>query len=67
MKFKPEAIGQRFRQAYEAAYPEAIADTKSILEETLELVERQFPQIDTTPIHRRLAYVRAALEKPASS
>lgn len=60
MEPKPEAINERFRQAYEASYSEAIADTKRILEETLHLVERQFPQMDTALIHRRLAYVRAA-------
>jgi hypothetical protein len=60
MPVKPEAISQRFRQAYEASHPEAIADTKRLLEETLHLVERQFPQIDTAPIYHRLSYMRAA-------
>jgi hypothetical protein len=41
-----------------------IADTKQLLEETLHLVETQFPQIDTALIQRRLAYVRAAHAKP---
>jgi hypothetical protein len=60
MPVKPEAISQRFRRAYEIPYADALADTKRILEETLPLVERQFPQMDITPVYRRLAYVRAA-------
>jgi hypothetical protein len=60
MQVKPEAVDQRFRRTYEVSYEEAIADTKSILEETLHLVERQFPQMDTAPIYRHLTYVRAA-------
>ncbi len=59
MQVKPEAIAQRFRQAYKISCPEATADMKLALEETLHLVERQFPQMDTAQIHRRLAYVRA--------
>lgn len=66
MQTKPEAIDTRFRQAYKASYAEAIADTKSMLEETLHLVERQFPQMDTASTHRRLAYARAAHEKPVN-
>jgi predicted nucleotidyltransferase len=60
MQVKPEAIGHRFQHVFEASYQEAIADTRLLLEETLHLVEKQFPQIDTEPIYRRLAYVRAA-------
>jgi hypothetical protein len=60
MHIKPEAIGYRFRQAFEASYQEAIADTKLLLEETLHLVEKQFSRIDTEPTYRRLAYARTA-------
>ncbi len=63
---KPLAISQRFRQAYEASYPEAIADMKALLEETLRLVEEQFPRMDTVLVHRRLAYVRAAHQPPVN-
>jgi predicted nucleotidyltransferase len=59
MQVKPEAIDRRFRKAYEAPFTEAIEDTKSILEETVRLVERQFPQIDTALVYRRLSYLRA--------
>jgi predicted nucleotidyltransferase len=59
MHFKPEAIDYRFRHAFEASYQEAIADTRLLLEETLHLVEKKFPQIDTGPTYRRLTYVRA--------
>ena len=62
MQVKPDAIGQRFRQAFEESYEVAIAGTKLILEEMLHLVERQFPQMDTLSIYQRLNYVRAAHE-----
>jgi predicted nucleotidyltransferase len=67
MQVKPDAIGQRFRQAFEAAYEEAIADTKLILEETLHLAEGQVPQLDTASIYRRLNYVRTAHEMPMNN
>lgn len=60
MPIKPESIDRRFRQAYKIPYTEVVADMKLLLEETLRLVEKQFPQIDTTPVHRRLNYVRTA-------
>jgi hypothetical protein len=40
-------------------YTEAIADTRQVLEETLELVELRFPSMDTAQIHRQLGYTRA--------
>lgn len=58
MQVKPEDIDWRFRQAYKASYGEATADTKRLLEETLHLVERQFPQMDISSTYRRLAYTR---------
>ena len=59
MQIKPEAIDHRFRKAYEAPYMAAIEDTKSILEETVQLVERQFPQMDMALVYRQLSYTRA--------
>lgn len=64
MPVKPEAVGQRFQQAFRTSPEAVIADTQQLLEETLHLVEMQFPQIDTALIQRRLTYVRAAHEKP---
>ena len=64
MQVKPEAIDSRFRRVFEVSWKEAIAETRLLLEETLHLVERQFPQIDTAPISRRLNYVRAAHGRP---
>jgi predicted nucleotidyltransferase len=60
MPVKPEAIEARFRQVYQASYQETIAETKLILEEIVHLVEKQFPRLDTTLIHRRLSYTRTA-------
>lgn len=60
LQVKPEASAPRFRRAYEAPYTEAIADTQLILEETVRLVEKQFPKVDTAPVYRHLAYRRAA-------
>jgi predicted nucleotidyltransferase len=59
MQIKPGAIERRFRQAYEVPYMEAVEDTQSILEETIALVEKQFPQIETALHYRHLSYVRA--------
>lgn len=64
MQVKPKDIGLRFRQAFEISHAEAIADTKLMLEETLHLVEKQYPQIDTTRIYRHLNYIRAVHETP---
>ena len=60
MEVKPEAIDRRFRKAYEALYIEAIEDTKSLLEEIVQLVEKQYPQMDMALVYRRLAYTRVA-------
>ena len=64
MQFKPENIDRRFRRAYEVPCVQALADMRSIQEETLRLVEAQFPQIDTGPVHKRLDYVRAVRARP---
>lgn len=60
MQIKPDAIDRRFRKAYEMPYAEAIENTKSILEEIVHLVERQFPQIDTSLVSRQLSYTRVS-------
>ncbi|RPI95953.1 MAG: DUF4037 domain-containing protein [Chloroflexi bacterium] len=64
MPVKPAAIGKRFRQAFEGSRQDALIDTKQFLQETRQLVEKQFPLIDLAPIYRRLAYVRAAHQRP---
>lgn len=56
---KPVALGRRFERAFQLPCEEAIADTRQCLEETLRLVEREFPQLDTAPVVQRLAYERA--------
>jgi hypothetical protein len=43
-----------------------MADTAQVLQETLELVEQLVPQMDTALVRRRLAYTRAAHDKPIS-
>ena len=60
MPVKPVAIEQRFRQAFQAPYDDAVQDTARLLHETLDLVQRHFPHLDTTAVARRLAYTRAA-------
>ena len=69
MPVKPEAIEGRFRKAYATPYLEAVEDTKSILEETVHLVEKRFPQIDTALAYRHLSYRRAAQfgDEPAAA
>lgn len=67
MQIKPEDLDHRFRQAYQVSYLEAIADIKSILLETVHLVERQFPQIGTALVYRHLNYTRTTHDnEPAS-
>ncbi len=60
---KPGDIDQRLRQAFALPYAGAIAGTSQLLEETLELVELQFPGLDTTQARRQLAYTRAVHER----
>ena len=62
MQIKPHHIGERFRQAFSSAYAEAIADMKRIVLETLGLVEDRHPDTDTTPVRRRLSYLRTPLK-----
>jgi hypothetical protein len=61
---QPKDTAQRFRRAFIIPYPEAVAGTARVLDETLGLVEQHFPQVDTSAARRRLAYTRAAYEKP---
>ncbi len=60
LKVKPQEIDRRFRQAYKASYADAIADTRRLLVETLGLAQGRFPQLDTSLVHRHLAYERIA-------
>lgn len=60
MPIKPADVEDRFRSAYAATSAEALEGTKSVLEEIIQLVEKQFPKIDTALPHRRLSYRRAA-------
>jgi hypothetical protein len=64
MPVKPENMNRRLRRAFTLPYPEAIAGTRQVLEETLELVELQFPGLDTTGVRRQLRYTRAEHWKP---
>lgn len=66
MAIKPVDVERRFRQAFTVPYAEAIADTARLLAETAALVEQRFPQLDTTAVHRRLAYARMAYTEPAT-
>ncbi|MBN1877959.1 MAG: DUF4037 domain-containing protein [Anaerolineae bacterium] len=64
MTVKPKNIDQRLRQAFKVPYSEAIADTQHLLEETLALVELQFPYLDTAQVHRQLKYTRTEHLEP---
>ncbi len=61
---QPKDTAQRLRRAFAAPYPEAVDGMARLLDETLALVEHRFPQLDTGGARRRLAYARAAYEKP---
>jgi predicted nucleotidyltransferase len=60
MPVKPVDVEQRFRQAFRVSYAAAVLDTTRLLHETLDLVKRHFPHLDTTVVARRLAYTRTA-------
>jgi hypothetical protein len=64
MPIKPQQVGQQFRQMYVRPYKEAITDMRQIVNETLDLVERHYPGVDTSNARRRLAYVRMAHTEP---
>lgn len=64
MSIKPMNMDQRLRRALSSPYTEAIADTRQMLEETLELAELQFPGLDTARVRRQLVYARAEHLKP---
>jgi hypothetical protein len=64
MQVRPQDVAQRFRQAFKAPYVEAAADMAQVLHETLDLVERHYPQVDTTAVRHRLEVVRTTHEKP---
>ena len=64
MQAKPPDVARRFRRAFSVPHAEAMADTAQVLQETLELVEQHVPKMDTTFVRRRLAYARAAHNKP---
>jgi len=59
MSIKPVDVEQRFRQAFRVPYDDAVQDTIRLLHETLDLVNRHFPHLDTTAAAHRLAYTRA--------
>lgn len=67
MTVKPDNISQRLRQAFQLPYGEAISDTRHILEETLDLVELQFPSLDMTQVRHQLEYTRTAHLTPPIS
>jgi len=60
MSIKPVDVERRFRQAFRDPYDAAVHDTTHLLHETLALVNRHFPHLDTSAAVRRLAYTRAA-------
>ena len=64
MAVQPKDTAQRLRRAFIIPYSEAVAGTAQLLDETLALVEQHFLEIDTGGARRRLAYTRAAYEKP---
>lgn len=62
LEIKPDAIAARFRHALAADREQAVADTRRLLFEVLELVERAFPELESAAHRRRLEYLRPATE-----
>ena len=67
MPVKPNSIANRFRSAFATPQPAAIADTQSVLFETIHLIEDRFPEIDTALARRRLKYRRRVPAMPFDS
>jgi hypothetical protein len=64
MQFKPINVEARFRRAFSGPQDKASKDTFTIIEETLCLVERNYPQVDTASARRRLSSARIAHDTP---
>jgi hypothetical protein len=64
LPIKPEDVEGRFRRMFSLPYEEALTDMRHIVDATLNLVERHYPQIDTTAARLRLAYTRKAHPQP---
>jgi predicted nucleotidyltransferase len=64
MVVKPEGIAARFRRVYSCSADQAAEDTARIVDETLRLVQEQFPQLDPQPVWNQLKMTRTAHVRP---
>ena len=58
LAIKPTDAAARFRKVFSLPWKDAAAEMVRLLDETLDLVEEQLPQIDTALARKRLAYTR---------
>jgi hypothetical protein len=64
MALVPGNVEQRFRQAYVLPQNEAIRDMLSVVVETLDLVERHLPQVDTSRARKRFSVPQRVYGSP---
>lgn len=62
MTVKPPQIGERFERMYALPYEQAVEELRRLMDETLSLVEGQFPAMDTEAARKRISYVRTPHE-----
>lgn len=63
---KPKSIIGVFRDAFSKPPSEATADMHSVLQDTIQLVQESYPELDTAPALRRLGYRRQATRGPGT-
>jgi len=66
MRIKPSNVEVRFREAFSRPQDEAVRDTFHMIEETLSLVKKSYPQVDTASVRRKLSSPRLAHDTPVS-
>ena len=64
MRLKPANVGARCRQAFQSPPAEAVRDTLGLLGETLDLIDRHAPQVDTAEARQRLRPARRSHVAP---
>lgn len=63
----PDRLGERFRQMLVAPPPQAAAELKAVMDETLRLIAAQYPRLDTAEVRYRLNQPAQAYVAPDAS
>lgn len=65
-KIKPENIEKRFRDIFTYSTREAFENTVTILLETLNIINKVYPEINTNIVLSKLKSARMAYERPVN-